>query len=91
MQGHFQVSRESTAVVRNMASSGSGVWMSLRRSATLQLFHTVTKTLLQDIDIEKAFLRIASSKSLSEQIVFNIFVVGVYTSGDSLVCIKCAA
>jgi hypothetical protein len=63
-EGHFQVSRQPTAIVRKMASSGSGVWMSFRRSATVQLFHTVTKTLLQEIDIEKAFLRIALKHDL---------------------------
>ena len=60
-QGHFQVSGEPMAIVRNMASSGSGVWISLRRNATVQLFHTITKTMLQEVDIEKAFLRITTS------------------------------
>ena len=66
LEGSFQLSQKVGAVVRNMASSGSGVWISLRRSSTVQLFHTVTKTLLQEIDIEKALRNIAASK-LSEE------------------------
>ena len=61
VQGHFQVTRQANAMVRNMTSSGSGVWISLRRSATIQLFHSVTKSLLQEIDIEKAFRRVTAS------------------------------
>ena len=63
VQGHFILSRNSSTRVRDLACSGSGVWVSFSRSATVQLFHSVTKTLLQEIDIEKAFFRIVLSKS----------------------------
>ena len=66
------------AIVRNMASSGSGVWISLRRSATVQLFHTITKTMLQEVDIEKAFLRITTS----------MLGVGVFDT-NLCVCVWC--
>lgn len=61
LQGHFEMCKEPDKV-RKITSSGSGVWASFRRSATIQLYHTVTKALLQQIDIKSAFIRIVSSK-----------------------------
>ena len=43
----------------------------------MQLFHTVTKSLLQEIDIEKAFLRIVSSAFLVDhQWLDSVHVMG---------------
>ena len=87
-QGHFQVSGEPMAIVRNMASSGSGVWISLRRNATVQLFHTITKTMLQEVDIEKAFLRITTSMLGVRVFDTNLCVCGGGGGGGGVVCVR---
>ena len=38
--------------VRQLATLGDGVWVSIRLDSTLRLYHAVTHQHLQDVDIE---------------------------------------
>ena len=86
VQGHFMLSRDSSTRVRDLACSGSGVWVSFSRRATVQLFHSVTKTLLQEIDIEKAFSRIVLSKSCTLNMMLCIYMLSTGVVGVVVAC-----
>ncbi|CAF4127988.1 unnamed protein product, partial [Rotaria sp. Silwood2] len=48
----FDVHSRSEHTVQHMTWSGDGVWMSIRLSSTLQLYHAHTYQHLQDVDVQ---------------------------------------
>ncbi|CAF0938159.1 unnamed protein product [Adineta ricciae] len=52
IQKQFEVHSRSEHSVQHMTWSGDGVWLSVRLSSTLQLYHARTYQHLQDVDIQ---------------------------------------
>ena len=52
LQSNLEMGSDSQMVVSRMVCWGEGVWVSYKGSSTLELFHTVTKTCLQSIDVK---------------------------------------
>lgn len=59
---HGQGSRGTTYTVQHMAHSGIGLWVSLKNSSVICLYHTETFKHLQDINIATNVLRVTSSQ-----------------------------
>ena len=63
-QGEQEMSAlsEKTVVIKRMVCLGEGVWVSFKGSSSLELFHTVTKSSLQNIDVKSTLTSIMKSK-----------------------------
>lgn len=59
---HGQSSNGTTHTVQYMAHSGIGLWVSLKNSSVICLYHTETFKHLQDINIASNVLRVTSSQ-----------------------------
>lgn len=59
---HGQGSNGTTHTVQHMAHSGIGLWVSLKNSSVICLYHTETFKHLQDINIATNVLRVTSSQ-----------------------------
>ena len=64
-QGEQEMSAlsEKTVVIKRMVCWGEGVWVSFKGSSSLELFHTVTKGSLQNIDVKSTLTSIMKSES----------------------------
>lgn len=66
IQNSFEVTREQTngqsSTIQYMAHSGIGLWISLKKSSVICLYHTETFKHLQDINIASNVLRVTSSQ-----------------------------
>lgn len=62
-QKSFSVQHEHVGNVNLMAHSGIGLWVSLKNSSTICLYHTETFKHLQDINIASNVLRVTSPSS----------------------------
>lgn len=66
IQKSFEVAREQTnghaSTIQYMAHSGIGLWVSLKNSSVICLYHTETFKHLQDINIASNVLRVTSSQ-----------------------------
>jgi hypothetical protein len=51
-QKQFEVQSRPEHSIQHMTWSGDGVWLSVRLSSTLQLYHAQTFQHLQDVDIQ---------------------------------------
>ena len=56
------LSTNENAQVTHMVCWGEGVWISYRSMAALQLWHTISKDQLQDINIKQAINGIVAGK-----------------------------
>ena len=54
------MSKRENAVVTHMVSWGEGVWVSYRTVSTIELWHTLSKKPLQDINIRDTISGIIS-------------------------------
>ncbi|XP_069683969.1 rho guanine nucleotide exchange factor 10-like isoform X2 [Periplaneta americana] len=63
IQKNFSVQHEHVGNVNLMAHSGIGLWISLKNSSTICLYHTETFKHLQDINIASNVLRVTSSSN----------------------------
>ena len=63
LQKDFSVQHEHVGNVNLMAHSGIGLWISLKNSSTICLYHTETFKHLQDINIASNVLRVNSTTS----------------------------
>ncbi|KDR21446.1 rho guanine nucleotide exchange factor 10 isoform X3 [Zootermopsis nevadensis] len=63
IQKSFSVQHEHVGNVNLMAHSGIGLWISLKNSSTICLYHTETFKHLQDINIASNVLRVTSPSS----------------------------
>jgi len=61
MQRTFSVQQEDSGAIGAMAHSGVGLWISLRNSSTICLYHTETFRHLQDIDVASNVERVLSA------------------------------
>lgn len=61
MQKNFEIQHGNSQQVNLMAHSGIGLWVSLKNSSTICLYHTETFKHLQDINIAANVLRVKSS------------------------------
>lgn len=63
VQKSFSIQHEHVGNVNLMAHSGIGLWISLKHSSTICLYHTETFKHLQDINIASNVMRVTSSGS----------------------------
>lgn len=63
IQKSFSIQHEHVGNVNLMAHSGIGLWISLKHSSTICLYHTETFKHLQDINIASNVMRVTSSGS----------------------------
>ena len=56
------MSTSENAQVSHMVCWGEGVWVSYRNRASLQLWHTISKKQLQDINIKQAITGIVAGE-----------------------------
>lgn len=61
-QKNYNVHHEKVGTVNMMAHSGTGLWVSLKNSATICLYHTETFKHLQDINIASNVNRVLVGK-----------------------------
>lgn len=61
IQKNFSIQHEHVGNVNLMAHSGIGLWISLKHSSTICLYHTETFKHLQDINIASNVMRVTSS------------------------------
>ena len=61
-QGKLDMSNDKGVAIKKMTSWGAGVWVSFRGSATLELYHSVTRVSLQQIDIKGTLTQLIDSK-----------------------------
>ncbi|KRT85685.1 hypothetical protein AMK59_553, partial [Oryctes borbonicus] len=66
VQKNFSIQHEHVGNVNLMAHSGIGLWISLRNSSTICLYHTETFKHLQDINIASNVMRVTTSGSSSD-------------------------
>ena len=59
-QHTLTMSKRENAVVTHMVSWGEGVWVSYRTVSTIELWHTLSKKPLQDINIRDTISGIIS-------------------------------
>lgn len=59
------MTKRENAAVSHMVCWGEGVWVSYRTISTIELWHTVSKTSLQDINIKDAIVGILNGESSS--------------------------
>ena len=60
------MSTNENAQVTHMVCWGEGVWVSYKNTAALQLWHTISKKQLQDINIKQAITGIVAGESSHE-------------------------
>ncbi|KAF5273969.1 hypothetical protein FQA39_LY01084 [Lamprigera yunnana] len=65
VQKSFSIQHEHVGNVNLMAHSGIGLWISLKNSSTICLYHTETFKHLQDINIASNVMRVTSGSSNS--------------------------
>lgn len=63
VQKSFSIQHEHVGNVNLMAHSGIGLWISLKNSSTICLYHTETFKHLQDINIASNVMRVTSGSS----------------------------
>lgn len=63
VQKHFEIHQHAGSDVNLMAHAGVGLWVSLKNSSIICLYHTEMFTHLQDINIAPHILRITSSNN----------------------------
>ena len=63
-QGKLEMSSEEGVTIKKMTSWGAGVWVSFRGSATLELYHSVTREPLQQINIKGTLTQLIASKTM---------------------------
>lgn len=63
IQKNFSIQHEHVGNVNLMAHSGIGLWISLKNSSTICLYHTETFKHLQDINIASNVMRVTSTSS----------------------------
>lgn len=84
IQKSFDVSREqnngTTHTVQYMAHSGIGLWVSLKNSSVICLYHTETFTHLQDVNIASNVLRVTSSQRDCVNNNSSVFVTALMAS-----------
>ena len=66
IQKSFSIQHEHVGNVNLMAHSGIGLWISLRNSSTICLYHTETFKHLQDINIASNVTRVTTSSTSAE-------------------------
>ncbi|KAI4460416.1 rho guanine nucleotide exchange factor [Holotrichia oblita] len=66
VQKNFSIQHEHVGNVNLMAHSGIGLWISLRNSSTICLYHTETFKHLQDINIASNVMRVTTSGSSND-------------------------
>lgn len=71
MQRNFSVQQDHSGTIHDMAHSGVGLWISLRHSSTICLYHTETFRHLQDINVASNVNR------LSKQTSQNVYVTAL--------------
>ncbi|RZC33437.1 RhoGEF domain containing protein [Asbolus verrucosus] len=71
VQKHFSIQHEHVGNVNLMAHSGIGLWISLKHSSTICLYHTETFKHLQDINIASNVMRVTTPSSGSRDCVNN--------------------
>ena len=69
------MTKRENAVVSHMACWGEGVWVSYRTISSLELWHTVTKNSLQDINIKDTITGILSGQLLTSGCIDNDFLL----------------
>ena len=62
LQGCVQMSCKEGVYVSKMVNQGEGVWVSYKGSSSLELFHTISKSSLQNIDIKSTLSSIIKSE-----------------------------
>ena len=67
LQTTLTMSTSESAQVTHMVCWGEGVWVSYRNAAALQLWHTISKKQLQDINIKQAITGIIAGERLGVQ------------------------
>lgn len=84
IQKSFDVNREqsngTTHTVQYMAHSGIGLWVSLKNSSVICLYHTETFKHLQDINIASNVLRVTSSQRDCVNNNSSVFVTALMAS-----------
>lgn len=84
IQKSFDVNREqsngTTHTVQYMAHSGIGLWISLKNSSVICLFHTETFKHLQDVNIAGNVLRVTSSQRDCVNNNSSVFVTALMAS-----------
>ena len=63
-QGSLKMNSREGVLVSKMVNQGEGVWVSYKGSSSLELFHTTSKTSLQNIDIKSTLSSIIKSELL---------------------------
>ncbi|XP_017779144.1 PREDICTED: rho guanine nucleotide exchange factor 10-like protein isoform X2 [Nicrophorus vespilloides] len=71
VQKDFSIQHEHVGNVNLMAHSGIGLWISLKNSSTICLYHTETFKHLQDINIASNVMRVTTSGSSSNDCMNN--------------------
>ncbi|XP_055305474.1 rho guanine nucleotide exchange factor 10-like protein isoform X2 [Sitodiplosis mosellana] len=84
IQKAFDVNREqsngTTHTVQYMAHSGIGLWISLKNSSVICLYHTETFKHLQDVNIASNVLRVTSSQRDCVNNNSSVFVTALMAS-----------
>lgn len=71
VQKSFSIQHEHVGNVNLMAHSGIGLWISLKHSSTICLYHTETFKHLQDINIASNVMRVTTPTNTSRDSVSN--------------------
>lgn len=80
------MSTSENAQVTHMVSWGEGVWVSYRSTAALQLWHTISKKQLQDINIKQAITGIIAGETIGHK--YPISCRPMFASVESCDCVN---
>ncbi|XP_028969201.1 JNK-interacting protein 3 [Galendromus occidentalis] len=76
VQTKFSVHPRKESQVRQMATAGEGVWITIRTDSTFRLYHAKTHQHLQDVDIEPLISRMIGTGKLGFSFV-RITCIGI--------------